>query len=102
MRRLIVAAFSALILLCISISTPRGRGLHSIRWTPFMINQLRVGSLAAGSLRPGAPIAQAPASERGAAPGAQKRISPKLGNPVEQELSGGRSRSYIITRKPPP
>ena len=67
-----------------------------------MLNLLRVGSLAAASLRPGAPIAQVPASERGAAPGAQKRISPKLGNPVEQELSGGRSRSYKITRKPPP
>ena len=34
MRRFIVATFSALILLCISISTPRGRGMHSIRWTP--------------------------------------------------------------------
>ena len=83
MRRLIVAAFSALILLCISISTPQGRGLHSIRWTPLMINLLRVGSLAATSLRPGAPPAQAPASERGAAPSAQESISLEPGRPIE-------------------
>src|SRR5687767_14385924 len=102
MRRLIVAAFSALILLCISISIPQGRGLHSIRWTPLMINLLRVGSLAATSLRLGAPPAQAPASERGAAPSAQKNISPEPGKPVEREHSGGQSHSYKIRRKPPP
>ena len=33
MRRLVIAALSALILLCIPISTLQGRGLHSIRWT---------------------------------------------------------------------
>jgi hypothetical protein len=97
MRRLIVAVLSALILLCISISTPQGRGLHSIRWTPLRINLLRVGSPAAASLRPWAPPAQAPASERGAAPSAQKRISPEPGKPVERKLSGGQSHSYKIT-----
>jgi hypothetical protein len=102
MRRLIVAAFSALILLCISISTSQGRGLHSIRWTPLMINMLWIGALADASLMPGALPAQAPASERGAAPSAQKRISPEPGKPVERELSGGQSHSYKITRKPPP
>jgi hypothetical protein len=81
---------------------PTGSRIAFNPLAPLMINLLRVGSLPAASLRSGAPIAQAPASERGAAPGAQKRISPKLGNPVEQELSGGRSRSYKITRKPPP
>jgi len=62
-----------------------------------MINLLRVGSLAAASLRPGAPPAQAPASERGAAPSAQESISPEPGKPVERELSGGQSHSYKIT-----
>jgi CHAT domain-containing protein len=96
MRCLIVAALSVLILLCISISAPQGHGLHSIRWTPLMINLLRIGSPAATSLRPGAPHAQSSADELGAAPSAQESVSLKPGKPVERELSGGQSHSYKI------
>src|SRR5262247_2247980 len=98
MRRLIIAALSALILLCISISTPQGRGLYSIRRTPLMINLLiRAGAPAAASLWPVAPPAQAPASTRGAAPSAQESDSLEPGKPVERELSGGQSHFYKIT-----
>ncbi len=98
MRRLIIAVLSALILLCVSISTPQGRGLHSIRWTPLMIDLLiRSGALAAASPRPVAPPVQAPVSTRGAAPSAQESISLELGKPVERELSGGQSHFYKIT-----
>jgi CHAT domain-containing protein/tetratricopeptide (TPR) repeat protein len=97
MRRLIIAALSALILLCVSLSTSQGRGLHSIRWTPFMINLLfRAGSPAATNQRPEAPPVLAPASERGAAPRAQESISLEPGKPVERELSGGQSHFYKI------
>src|SRR5215470_346886 len=98
MRRLIIAALSALILLCVSILTPQGRGLRSIRWTPLMINMLiRAGAPAAASPRPVAVPAQAPASTRGAAPSAQESDSLEPGKPVERELSGGQSHSYKIT-----
>jgi CHAT domain-containing protein len=97
MRRLIAAALSALILLCISISTPQGRVLRPIRWTPLMINLLRVGSPAATSLRPGAPPVQASTGACGAAPGAQESISLEPGEQIEQELSGGQSHFYKIT-----
>ena len=98
MRRLILAALSALILLCISISTPQGRGLHSICWTPLMIDLLiRAGVPAAASPRPVAPPAQSPASERGVAPSAQESDSLEPGKPVERELSSGGSHSYKIT-----
>src|SRR5262249_10883155 len=98
MRRLIIAALSALILLCVSISIPQGRGLRSFRWTPLMINLLiRAGTPAAASPRPGAAPAQAPASERGAAPSAQETDSLEPGRPIERELSGGQSHSYKIT-----
>jgi CHAT domain-containing protein/tetratricopeptide (TPR) repeat protein len=97
MRRLITATLSALILLCVPLSTPQGCGTHSIRWPPLMINQLRVGSPAATSLRPGVPPVQAPASERGAAPSAQESILLEPGKPVERELSGGQSHSYKVT-----
>jgi CHAT domain-containing protein/tetratricopeptide (TPR) repeat protein len=97
MRRLIIAALSALILLCVSISTPEGRGLHSIRWTPLLINLLiRAGAPAAASPRPEAPPAQAPASEGGAAASAQESVSLDPGKPVERELSGGQLHSYKI------
>jgi CHAT domain-containing protein/Tfp pilus assembly protein PilF len=43
-----------------------------------------------------APTAQAPASERGAAPGAQESISLEPGKPVERWLSGGQSHFYKI------
>src|SRR5687767_13825594 len=98
MRRLMITALSALILLCVSISTPQGRGLHSFRWTPFMIDLLiRTGVPAATSLRPEEPPAQAPASTRGAAPSAQESDSLEPGKPVERELSGGQSHFYKIT-----
>ena len=72
MRRLMIAALSALILLCTPFSGPQGCGLHSIRWTPLMINPLiQAGSPAATNLRPVAPPSQAPASARGAAPSAR-------------------------------
>jgi CHAT domain-containing protein/tetratricopeptide (TPR) repeat protein len=97
MRRLMIAALFALILLCVSISTPQGRGLRSIRWPPLMANLLRVGAPATTSLWPVAPPAQAPASERGVTPSAQVSISLEPGKPVERELSGGQSHSYKIT-----
>src|SRR6266542_268536 len=97
MRRLTIAALSALILLCVSISTPQGRGLHSIRWTPLVINLLMAEAQVATSPRPRASPAQAPGSESGSAPGAQEIISLEPGKPVERELSGGQSHSYKIT-----
>src|SRR6266508_3496736 len=98
MRRLMITDLSALTLLCVSISTPQGRGLHSIRRTPLMINMLiRAGTPAAASPRPVAVPAQAPASERGAAPSAQESVSLEPGKPVERELSGGQSHFYKIT-----
>src|SRR5215510_14695962 len=87
MRRLTIATLSTLILLCTPFSNPMDCGLHSIGWTPLMINLLWVG----------APTAQASASERGAAPNAQESISLEPGRPVERELSGGQSHSYKIT-----
>ena len=96
MRRLVIAALSALILLCTPISTPQGCGLHSTRWTPLMINVLRVGAQAAISLGGASPV-QASARERGAAPSVQESISLQPGKPVERELSGGQSHSYKIT-----
>ena len=53
MRRLMIAALSALILLCTPFSDPQGCGLHSIRWTPLMINLL---------FRAGAPASYKPAA----------------------------------------
>src|SRR5262245_29608132 len=97
MRRLVIAALSALILLCTPISTPQGCGLHSNRWTPLIINLLRVGAPAVASLRPVAPPAQEPGSERGASPSAQESISLEPGRPVEREFSGGQSHSFKIT-----
>src|SRR5262245_37616268 len=97
MRRLMITALSALILLCVSISTPQGRGLHSIRRTPIMIDLLnRASAPAATSLWPVALPTQAPASERGAAPSAQESISLEPGKLVERELSGGQSHFYKI------
>jgi CHAT domain-containing protein/tetratricopeptide (TPR) repeat protein len=98
MRRLIIAALSALIMLCVSISAPQGHGLHSIRWTPQMINLLiRARAPVAASQRPVAPPAQAPASEGGAKPSAQESVSLEPGKPVERELSGDQSHFYKIT-----
>src|SRR5262245_55363615 len=97
MRRLIIAALSALILLCTPFSDTQGCGLLSIRWTPLMINLLiRAGAPAATNLRPVALPAQAVASERGA-PSAQDSISLEPGKPVERELSGGQSHFFKIT-----
>ena len=87
MRRLTIAALSALGLLCTPFSEHQGCGLHSIPWTPLMINLLWGGG----------PPAQAFASERGAALSAQESISLEPGKPVERELSGGQSHSYKIT-----
>src|SRR5215813_5562995 len=98
MRRLMITALSALILLCVSISTPQGRGLHSIGWPLLMINLLiRAGTPAVASPRPVAPPVQAPASEGGAAPSAQESDSLEPGKPVERELTGGQSHFYKIT-----
>src|SRR5512145_1570283 len=97
MRRLMIATLSALILLCTPFSDPQGCGLHSIRWTPLKINPLiRAGTPASTSLRPVAPPAQAPASERSVAPSAQESISLEPGKPVERELSGGQSHFFNI------
>src|SRR5262245_26993920 len=81
----IIAALSALILLCVPLSTSQSRGLHSS------------GVPAAVSLGPGASPVQASASERGAPQSAQESISLEPGKPVERELSGGQSHSYKIT-----
>src|SRR5262249_42750833 len=95
MRRLKIAALSALILLCVPLSTPQSRGLHPTSWTPLMINLLRVGATAATSMRPVDLPAEAPGSD--VTPGAQEIISLEPGKPVERELSGGQSHSYKIT-----
>src|SRR5262245_5636731 len=95
MLPIIIAALSALILLCTPISTTLG--LHSTRWAPLMINLLRVGAPAATSLSPGAAPVQASASEHGAAQSAQESVTLEPGKPIEQELSGGQSHSYKIT-----
>src|SRR5262245_15344913 len=87
MRPLIIAALSALILLCTPFSELQGCGLHSLRWTPLIVNLLRVV----------APPAQASANERGAGPSAQESGSLEPGKPIERELSGGQSHSYKIT-----
>src|SRR5215831_16287545 len=87
MRRLIIVALSTLILLWTPFSNPRGRGAHSIVWTPLMTNLLKVVA------RP----AQASANEPGAAPGSQESISLQPGKPVERELCGGQSHSYKVT-----
>jgi hypothetical protein len=98
MRRLIIAALSTLILLCTPFPDPQGCGLHSIRWTPLMINLLiPTGAPPVTSLRPVAPPAQAPASTHGAAPSAQESVSLEPGKPVERELSGGQSHFYKIS-----
>src|SRR5215510_1853318 len=97
MRRLVIVALSALLLLCATYSDPQSCGLNSIRWTSPMINLLRAVAPAATSLRTGAPPVQSLASERGAAPSAQESISLEPGKPVERELSGGQSHSYKIT-----
>jgi CHAT domain-containing protein/Tfp pilus assembly protein PilF len=96
MRPSVIAALSALVLLCTSVSNPRGCGLHSIRLTPLMISLLRAGSPAATNLRPGAAPVQAPANEGGVAPSAQESISLEPGKPVERELSSAQSHFYKI------
>src|SRR5262245_37250840 len=87
MRRLVITALSALILMCVTISNPQGRGLRLIGWTPLMTSLLWVGT----------PPAQASASEGSAAQSAQESVSLEPGKPVERELSGGGSHSYKIT-----
>jgi len=96
MRRLIIPPLSALILLCVSISIPQGCGLHSIHWTPLMINLLRLGAPAAAILRPVAPTVIASANERGAATSSQESVSLESGKPIERDLSGGQSHFYKI------
>src|SRR4030095_11606150 len=95
MRRLMISALCALILLCTPFSDLQGR-VHSIRWTPLIINLLRAGAPAAASPKPVAPPARDFADERGAAPGAQEGVSLEPGKPVERELSGGQSHFYKI------
>jgi Tetratricopeptide repeat len=97
MRRLMIVALSTLILLCVSISTSQGRGLHSIRWTPLMINLLIVGACAATSLRPMTSPVLEITSKCNATQSSQESDSLEPGKPVERELSGGQSHSYKIT-----
>src|SRR5262245_46718795 len=97
MRSLIIATLSALILLCTPFSDLPGCGLHSIRWTPLIINLLGVGALAATSLGPAAPPVQASAGEGGAALTTQESVSLELGKPVERELSSCQSHLYKVT-----
>jgi CHAT domain-containing protein/Tfp pilus assembly protein PilF len=86
MRRLIIAALSALILLCTPFSDPQGYGLRSIRQTP-----------AATNPRPRVPPTHAHGNELGMTPIAQESVSLESGKPIERELSGGQSHSYKIT-----
>src|SRR5262245_3809223 len=97
MRLLMIAALSVLILQCVSISTPQGRGLNSIRWTPLMIGLLHAGAPTATSLRRWAPQAQASASEISAAQSADEGLSLEPGKPIERELSGGQSHFYKVS-----
>jgi hypothetical protein len=97
MRHLIIAALSALILLCIPVSAPQGCGLHSIHRPLLEIDLLRGRALAAPNLSPEAPPVQDPAGARSTAPSAQESVSLEPGKPVERELSGGGSHSYKIT-----
>src|SRR5690349_17705426 len=97
MRRLTIAALSALVLLYAPFSDHQGCGLHSISWTPLMIDLSRGGAPAVASLQPVAPQAQVSVSEGGAAPSAQESISLEPGKPIERELSSGQSHSYKIT-----
>jgi CHAT domain-containing protein/Tfp pilus assembly protein PilF len=90
MGRLMIAALSALIFLCVFISTPQGGGSHSIGRTPLMPNLLRAG----------APAAQTSTNECGAAPSVQESVSLQPGKPIERELSGGQSHFYKITMTP--
>ncbi|HEU0172959.1 MAG TPA: tetratricopeptide repeat protein, partial [Blastocatellia bacterium] len=62
-----------------------------------MINLVLAVAPADISLRPGAPPAQAPASERGAAQNAEEDHLLGPGKPVERELSAGRSHFYKIS-----
>src|SRR5215510_4265458 len=91
----IIAALSALMLLCVPTSTLQSCGFYSIRWTPPMTSLLLVGSPAVTGLRPGGPPAQAPGS--GVTPSAQESISLEPGKPIERELSGGQSHTYKST-----
>jgi CHAT domain-containing protein/tetratricopeptide (TPR) repeat protein len=97
MRRLIVVALSALILLCEYLTTPQSCELHSIRWAPVMINLFRVGAPAIANQRLGAATVQANAGERSATQSVQESDSLEPGKPVERELSGGQSHFYKIT-----
>src|SRR5262245_27269959 len=90
----IIAALSALMLLCVPTSNLQSCGLYSVRRTPLMTNLLRVGSPAVTGQRPEAQPAQAPASERGVAQSAEESQLLEPGKPVERELSGGRSHFY--------
>src|SRR5215813_8891394 len=87
MRRLRIAALSALILLWAPFSPPQDCGLHSIGWAPILTILSWVG----------APPAQASSSEHGAAASAQESSSLEPDKPVERELSSGQSHSYKIT-----
>ncbi|MBO0863054.1 MAG: hypothetical protein J2P21_32080, partial [Chloracidobacterium sp.] len=93
MRRLTIVALSTLILLRSPFSTPQASS-HSIGRTSLMIDLLHFP--VAGILWPGAMPAQPPFSEGGVAPSDQEGISLEPGKPIERELSGGQSHSYII------
>jgi CHAT domain-containing protein/Tfp pilus assembly protein PilF len=74
MRRLVIPTLFTLTLLCAPISTPQGRGLNPIRWTPPITDSLQAG-----------------------AQSVQESVALEPGNPIERELSGGQSHSYKIT-----
>src|SRR5215510_3284437 len=90
----IIAALSALMLLCVPTSNLQSCGLYSVGRTPLMTNLLRVGPPAVTGQRPEAQPAQAPASERGVAQSAEESQLLEPGKPIERELSGGRSHFY--------
>jgi CHAT domain-containing protein/predicted negative regulator of RcsB-dependent stress response len=97
MRRLIIASFSALILLCTPVSAPHGCGLPTIPRAPLMFNlHIQAGSPAPAALRPVSPSAQATVRERGTTQSAQESASLEHGKPIERELSGGQSHFYRI------
>ena len=56
MRRLMIAALSALMLLYQRFSGSESGGAHSIRWLSLLIGPSLAGAQVAASARPGAPL----------------------------------------------
>jgi len=85
MRRLIIVALGALILLSISVSDPQGSGLRTNHCAKFRSNLFSRGALsAATSPHPGSPSLWASANERGIPESAQEGITLEPGKLIER------------------